>query len=372
MKPAVDQIRRREGLRVAARGAGPLASADAGQAGLSRQTGDPLPAYADPRLHQLRVDAWCTVGAPTASVNLPHLPQQTVIRLRPRRAPPPEPRVEPARGDAEHPGHRGDVEHGLVRPHEPVDLLGLVSRANQAVAFARISRPSRRRRFSRRSLRSSSRSAVVIPSSRRPSSRSAWTTQLRIDCADGSNSRARWSGLRPDRTRSTIWRRNSAGYGALDLGIADTSSYKDPVSTNRVKLSSYRRQVARRPTPEPSDDENNTQRRKRGELEPARSRRLGPQSRSHAAPSENGTLDHDGHGQWMIPPRRGKIAQRKSYDGPGKATSRTGNASKRRKEANTKAWPRKLGPKNHYESTSVGYIATLAVALSPSRPPGPP
>ena len=73
--------------------------------------------------------------------------------------------------------------------------------------------------------------AVVIPSSRRPSSRSAWITQLRIDCADGSHSRASWSGLRPDRTSSTIWRRNSAGYGGLDRGIVDTSSSKDEVST---------------------------------------------------------------------------------------------------------------------------------------------
>ena len=40
-----------------------------------------------------------------------------------------------------------------------------------------------------------------------------------------------WSGLRPDRTRSTIWRRYSAGYRGLDLAIVGTSSYKDEVST---------------------------------------------------------------------------------------------------------------------------------------------
>jgi hypothetical protein len=44
---------------------------------------------------------------------------------------------------------------------------------------------------------SSSRSAVVRPSSRRPLSRSACATQLRIACADGSNSLASSSGLRP-------------------------------------------------------------------------------------------------------------------------------------------------------------------------------
>jgi transposase len=45
-----------------------------------------------------------------------------------------------------------------------------------------------------------------------PASRSAWRTQCAIDCAFGSNSRARSCGVRPDRTNSTICRRNSGGY----------------------------------------------------------------------------------------------------------------------------------------------------------------
>jgi hypothetical protein len=68
--------------------------------------------------------------------------------------------------------------------------------------------PARNRRLS------SSRSAVVRPSSRRPSSRSTCATQLRIACADGSNSLASSSGLRPARTSSIICRRNS-GVGAF-------------------------------------------------------------------------------------------------------------------------------------------------------------
>ena len=68
---------------------------------------------------------------------------------------------------------------------------------------------SRTRRISRRRRRSSSCSAVLSPSARRPSSRSACTTQLRIACADGSNSRAKSSGVRPARTSSIIWRRYS-------------------------------------------------------------------------------------------------------------------------------------------------------------------
>ena len=51
---------------------------------------------------------------------------------------------------------------------------------HQAAAFASISRSWRSRRFSRLSRRSSSRSALVKPSCERPSSRSAWPTQLRI------------------------------------------------------------------------------------------------------------------------------------------------------------------------------------------------
>ena len=74
---------------------------------------------------------------------------------------------------------------GLIHAHELEDLPGTVpvSLANQAAAFFKISRSSRSWRFSRRSRRSSSRSTVVRPSSRRPSSRSACRTQLRIACA---------------------------------------------------------------------------------------------------------------------------------------------------------------------------------------------
>ena len=76
------------------------------------------------------------------------------------------------------------------------------------------------------------------PSARRPSSRSACTTQLRIACADGSNSRAKSSGVRPARTSSIIWRRYSGAYGGLDLGMMDTSFPKDQVSTKADQLQS--------------------------------------------------------------------------------------------------------------------------------------
>ncbi len=102
------------------------------------------------------------------------------------------PRVVPAGGDAQHTALRGHGIDRLVIAHEPEPFDGIdpVSLANQAVAFARISRSSFSYRFSRRRRRSSPRSSVVRPSLRRPSSRSAWPTQLRIAPAEGSNSRA--------------------------------------------------------------------------------------------------------------------------------------------------------------------------------------
>ena len=103
---------------------------------------------------------------------------------------------------------------------------GIAMLTPETVHYGRAQAPLQRHRR-----RNSDRSAVVRPSARRPSSRSACHTQLRIDCAEGSNSRARWSGLRPDRTRSTICCRYSGGYRGLDLGIVDTSSSKDVLST---------------------------------------------------------------------------------------------------------------------------------------------
>ncbi len=115
---------------------------------------------------------------------------------------------------AKHACHDRDRENGLVRAHEfeHPDGIAPVSRANQAAARERMSRSSRSCLFSRRSRVSSSRSAAASPSpfsSRRPSYRSACVTQWQIDCAVGSNSRARSAGSRPARTNSSIWRRNS-------------------------------------------------------------------------------------------------------------------------------------------------------------------
>ena len=83
----------------------------------------------------------------------------------------------------------------------PYEMTAL-KRVERAASNAMKS-PGARRRLLGRCLdtrRRSSRSCVVSPSVLRPSSRSACTTQLRIDCADGSNSSANSSGLLPTRT----------------------------------------------------------------------------------------------------------------------------------------------------------------------------
>ena len=78
-------------------------------------------------------------------MNLPDTHFQTFIVLRTRRRWPFRPRIVPAAGDTQHPAHRGQLMIGLIRFHELEDFGGieLVSRANQAVAFAKMSRSSR-------------------------------------------------------------------------------------------------------------------------------------------------------------------------------------------------------------------------------------
>ena len=235
-------------MGVAACGARPLAPTHAGQARLAHHPSHPLAAHRRALLGQLGLNARRTVAPPAMRVNRPHAGSEGFVAALSCRTPSLTPRIEPARGDTEHPGHRGDAQLGLMRSHEPVDLPGPTSRANQAAAFASIARSSRRRRFSRRSRRISSRSALLNPSARRPSSRSACATQLRIAWAVGSNSRANSSGVRPVRTNSTIWRRKAGGYGGLDFGMVDTSSPKGQVSTKSDQLHLHRNRPPRHPS----------------------------------------------------------------------------------------------------------------------------
>ncbi len=93
-----------------------------------------------------------------------------------------------------------------------------ISLANQAAARGKTSRSTRGGLFSRRS------HARASPfSSRRPLGGQARTSQAQIDCAVGSNSRARSSASRPARTRSTVWQRNSGKYGRCVLSMEEAS-----------------------------------------------------------------------------------------------------------------------------------------------------
>ena len=185
---------------------------------LFHQTRHPLAGNTLALIRQFGSDPRRSIGASTPAVDLLDPGSQLRILLSSSRGRPLAPRVVPTGGNAQHLAHRDDGIALLVLAHELEDFPGTepVSRANQAVAFARISRSRFSCRFSRRSRPSSFRSVLVNPSARRPSSRSACLTQLRIDCAVGSNSRPSSSGALPARTSSTIRARYSGGYDAAD------------------------------------------------------------------------------------------------------------------------------------------------------------
>jgi hypothetical protein len=113
---------------------------------------------------------WRAIQLPRRGVNGPHARQQVTVSLRMGRWRAFTPSVITCRGDAEHARHGGNGERGLVRAHEPEepDDTAPVSRANQAAAFERLSRSSLSWRTSRRSLTSSSRSALDVGSTTGP------------------------------------------------------------------------------------------------------------------------------------------------------------------------------------------------------------
>src|SRR5207253_4474850 len=143
----------------------------------------------DPRGGELGMDPRRAVRPARVAVHRFDLSGHLHIGPRARRERALAPRVIPAGGDTQRATQGGHGMQGLMCGHELESLDGIevVSRANQAAAFLRISRSSRSARFSRRSRRTSSCSTVVSPSWRRPASRSACRTQFRIAWAEGSN-----------------------------------------------------------------------------------------------------------------------------------------------------------------------------------------
>jgi len=119
------------------------------------------------------------------------------------------PAVKPRAADAEHFAHHRDWEAGPLRRDDPVDAhLVWVSAAKKTAARLRISRSCFKRVFSRRSRRSSSRSALVSPSSRSWRSSCSCLTQLCTDRRSRGPSATSFTEW-PERTICTASRQNS-------------------------------------------------------------------------------------------------------------------------------------------------------------------
>src|SRR5215469_4474730 len=176
-------------------------------------------------------------GLPRETVNRRDLPRQRPICSLARAHRPIPPGIETAPRNLKQPAHHPHRMGGLVHLHEPEERFeGPLSVANQAAAFARISRSSLSLRFSRRSRLSSSRSAVVSLPSPLPRSRASCWTHSEIVQAVGPNSRDSSAGFRPVRTRSTIWRLNSGVYRTFVFAIVNPSKPYVEVSTKAGQL----------------------------------------------------------------------------------------------------------------------------------------
>ena len=118
------------------------APADARDPCRSHQPGNPLPANLEAIGLQLGVNARRAIGSMRPDVDCADAACQIGVGGRPSRRWPAPPRIIAGRRNLQDAGHRANGIHGLVRAHEPVNPFGLalLSRANQAAAFARMSR----------------------------------------------------------------------------------------------------------------------------------------------------------------------------------------------------------------------------------------
>ena len=108
---------------------------------LLHQPAHPLLADHLARLLQLGVEPRPAVHLPVLVVGLPDLEHQLRVSLRPGRGRTAHPSVVDAGGESQHAAHRPNRIVGLIRLHElePRSGIELLSRANQAAAFFRIS-----------------------------------------------------------------------------------------------------------------------------------------------------------------------------------------------------------------------------------------
>src|SRR5579864_1225833 len=158
-----------------------FSSAGAVKSTLPHQARNALITDAKALIAQIFFEPWSTICLTRLTVQRLDAIAKHDIGLVARRWGTFAPRIIPARGNTEHTAQRDDVVMGLIRLHEFERLSGieLVSRANQAAAFDKISFSIVSRLFSRRKRESSARSSLVKPSLRLPASRSACLTQLR-------------------------------------------------------------------------------------------------------------------------------------------------------------------------------------------------
>lgn len=118
------------------------APADAGDSGRAHQPGDALASDGNAFGPQPGMDARRAIGPVRSGVDRTDAARQIGVGGRPRRGRTAAPGVIAGGRDLQDPGHCANGIHGLVRAHEPEYPVGvaLLSRANQAAAFARISR----------------------------------------------------------------------------------------------------------------------------------------------------------------------------------------------------------------------------------------
>ncbi len=171
-KVALDEVRCRLGGAVAHGRHAELATANAGDTRLTHEPRHPLEIDdATVYVRQLRPDPRRSIGAVGHLVDrLDPLDKGDLVGGPPRGRSL-APGVKARLGNAERAAADRGTMAGLIRPHESERVLrarAASSWANQAAAFFRMSRSSRRRAFSRRSWESSWRSSVVSPSLRRP------------------------------------------------------------------------------------------------------------------------------------------------------------------------------------------------------------
>jgi len=164
MELALHEIGRGRCIDIALGHGDPLPAAHAAKPVSLHQTGDTFLADAVPFVAQILEDIRCAVGGLGARVIVADAHRQLGIANRTRRGLASLPGVITALRHTKHSTHRAHRKLGLNRDHEFVDPLDVLSPlpANQAVAFARMSRSSCFARYSR--TRAAARRACARPS----------------------------------------------------------------------------------------------------------------------------------------------------------------------------------------------------------------